>query len=313
MALHRCLCKSIASSIVLIFIGAILSASPSAAQSLTWDSDGIPAPTDGNGLWGTTHALWFNGTADVVWDNVSTALFGAGNGSGPYTVTIDDASGTVSAAGLTFLAAGTGNYTIAGSGAATLTLSNSNPIINLNGATVAATISAPIVGGFGTTITSTGSGLIINGGGTLTVSGANVYSGDTTITGNATVNVANSGSIGASATPAAVYVGYIRTGDTGDTSTLNLAGNSTLTAANLFIDYNYAQITASTTAGSTLNVNGNNTLNVDNIIIDAGRSSGNTKGGDGTLKLGSGADARIKRLRRCGKQCYPARYCELRL
>ena len=233
----------------------------------------------------------FGLTAPPTWFGITSAprCSAQGNGSGPYTVTIDDASGTVSAAGLTFLAAGTGNYTIAGSGAATLTLSNSNPIINLSGATVAATINAPIVGGFGTTITSTGSGLIINGGGTLTVSGANAYSGDTTITGNVTVNVANSGSIGASATPAAVYVGYIRTGDTGDTSTLNLAGNSTLTATNLFIDYNYAEITVSTTAGSTLNVNGNNTLNVDNIIIDAGRSSGNTKGGDGIFKLGSGA------------------------
>lgn len=195
MALHRYLCKSIASGIVIIFVGVILSASPSAAQSLTWDSDGNPPPTDGSGLWDTAHALWFNGTADAVWDSVSTAVFGAGNGSGLYTVTIDDVSGTVSAAGLTFLAAGTGNYTIAGSGTATLTLSNSNPIINLNGATVAATISAPIVGGFGTTATSTGSGLIINGGGTLTMSGANAYSGDTTITGNVTVNVPNSGSI----------------------------------------------------------------------------------------------------------------------
>src|SRR4051794_440179 len=74
------------------------------AANLTWDSSGAnPAnPADGSGLWNsTTAANWSNGASDIVWDNVSTAVFGSHNGAAG-TVTIDDPSTTVTAAGITF-------------------------------------------------------------------------------------------------------------------------------------------------------------------------------------------------------------------
>ena len=289
-----------------VFVVAVLFVVPkSEAANLTWDSSGAhpAAPVDGSGLWDTNGAntVWSSGASDVVWDNISTAVFGAGNGSAPYTATIDDASGGVTAAGLTFNSAGTGNYTIASTTVApnispdTLTLSGSNPIIGLAPG-VSATISAPITGGFGTSNTTTGSGLTINGTGMLTVSGPNSYTGNTTIMYGGTtqtgtnVILGGNGSLGSTASPATVFIGYNTTASATDRSTLTMTGSSTLTAATLNIDFVFNNAsTVSATLGSTLNVNGNNTINVGSIIIDNGTHGSNTKGGAGSLILGSGA------------------------
>ena len=271
------------------------------AANLTWDGSGThpAAPVDGTGLWDTAAAFWTSGGAsDVVWDNASTAVFGAGNGSAPYTVTIDDVSGTVSAGGLTFNSAGTGNYTIAASGGDTLTLNVLNPIIGIAPG-VSAAISAPIAGAFnsyaggspvtGLVIKDTGS----TSTGTFTLSGINTYTGSTVIESNGTANtgtavvLSGNGSLGSAS--ANIYIAANPTATATDTSSLTLQGTSSITAATLTLDFNFGEGTISTTAGGVLNVNGTNTINANTITTTAGRNSGNTKGGFGKLVLGNGA------------------------
>ena len=131
----------------------LLSADISRATTLTWDSSGLnpTAPTDGTGNWDTTTAAnWSNGTVDAVWTTGNTAVFGSNNGTA-NTVTIDDASGTVSTAGINFNAAGSGDYTIAASGADTLTLTAP---ITVNAGSP--TIRAPIAGTAGLTMAGNG-------------------------------------------------------------------------------------------------------------------------------------------------------------
>src|SRR5271170_6209603 len=86
--------KSLA--LMLAVMPAALWSSAAVGANLTWDSSGShpAAPVDGSGNWNTLTADWSNGTVpDVVWDNVSTAVFGSGGTAG--IVTINDASGTV--------------------------------------------------------------------------------------------------------------------------------------------------------------------------------------------------------------------------
>ncbi|HZZ27831.1 MAG TPA: hypothetical protein VFE46_07455, partial [Pirellulales bacterium] len=181
--------------ICLVSVVCAIAAFRAKAANLTWDSDGVPPVTDGSNFWDTlpTNIFWFTGTSDVVWDSVSTALFGAGNGTAPYTVTIDDGSGTVNAAGLTFNNPGTGaSYTIAASGSDTLTLNVANPLISI-GTGVSAAISAPIAGAFNSsTGTNNTTGLIIKSlsgnTGTLTLSGASTYTGSTIIESSGAAN-----------------------------------------------------------------------------------------------------------------------------
>ncbi len=276
---------------------ALAIASSAWAANLTWDSGGLSPthPADGGGFWDTLTADWSNGTSDVVWDDVSTAVFGDANGAAG-TVTIDDTSGTVTAAGLTFNAPGSGSYTIASNGVDTLTLSGSSPIISVSTG-VSATI-APIVGSFGSYALqgSTATGLIIKGLGTLTLSGANTYSGSTIIENNGAAStgtsvILNGGSLGSSGSN--VFVSFNPTASASDTSSLTLSNGSTLTASELAIDYNFAEGTLSTTVGASLKVSGTDTINADTITTNAGRNSGNTKGGLGTLLLSSGATLQL--------------------
>jgi autotransporter-associated beta strand protein len=139
---------------------------------VTWDAGGSApaAPTDGSGNWNTTtDANWTDGTFDAAWVTGNTATIGANNGPAG-TITINDGSGTVSAAGINFNAAGSGNYVVAATGGDTLTLTA--PTITV-AAGASPIISAPIVGT---------SGLTVAGTGTLTLSGANSYSGNTVVT-----------------------------------------------------------------------------------------------------------------------------------
>lgn len=136
------------------------------AATLTWDSSGAnPAnPTDGSGTWSTGSALWSNGVTDSVWSNAGNdiAVFGNANGAAG-TVTLGSA---VTAGGITFNAAGSGNYLIT---SGTITLAGTTPTITTN---VNATISSGLTGS---------AGLTKAGAGTLTLSGVNSYSGGTFI------------------------------------------------------------------------------------------------------------------------------------
>lgn len=158
--------------------------------SLTWNSNGASTARaqDGSGTWadqsnGGATTNWWNGANNVFWSNSGqdVATFGADNGAAG-TVTL---SGGVTATGITFNPAGSGDYTIAGGGN-TLTLGG--PVT----ANVSATISAPLALGvspninvasgqtltLGGTVTGSG-GLTFNGAGTTILTANNSYSGGT--------------------------------------------------------------------------------------------------------------------------------------
>ncbi|HUB24806.1 MAG TPA: hypothetical protein VL992_05200, partial [Tepidisphaeraceae bacterium] len=268
-------------------------------QTLTWDASGAATSsataTDGSGNWNTlTNSNWFTGTApDSVWVNGDSAVFGNNNGAAG-TVTINDASGSVSVGTITFNPASSGGYTIAAAAGDSLNLSaaNSNPLITVSSG-VSATIAAPIGGSFNSYSSgSSQSGLIINGLGTLTLTGNSNYSGSTIIendgtSGTGTTVDLNGGTIGN--TGSNFYVGLSSSGGETDESTLTLNNNATLNASDLVVSFNFGESTESTTLGSSVIVAGNATMNVNEIQIDAGRNSSNTKGGEGSIVLDSGA------------------------
>jgi autotransporter-associated beta strand protein len=211
-------------------------------QTVTWDSSGTTpaAPVDGSGFWDTTTGVnWSNGGSDSAWTNGNVAAIGNGGTAG--TITIDDGSGSVTAAGINFNAVGSGSYVVAGQGSDSLVFTGSGTI-NTASSTTSATISAPIAGT---------SGVILNGGGGISLSGNNSFTGGLTIN-NGSVTVASGGNLGASTnnvflgTPAGTTVGTLAIAD-GITTTIGSLVNATNTAA--------ATNTISIGNGSTLNIN----------------------------------------------------------
>ena len=158
-----------------------------AYADLKWDAGGThpTAPADGAGTWNTTTATWSNAATDIAWPNDTTiADFGSANGAaGTGTLGVP-----ITAGGLAFTAAGSGNYTIASS---TLTLSGP-ATITATGA-IAPTISSAIAGTNGLNyIGSTGTTVS-----TLILSGPNTYSGTTTLT-SGLVETSNNAAFGTS-------------------------------------------------------------------------------------------------------------------
>ncbi len=140
----------------------IFAQTPGSAGALVWN-----AGTDASGNWNATSAVWGTGTANSAWVNGSVAAIGNGGAAGTITI----ASSGISVSGITFnavSAASPGQYTIAGSGSNSLTLTG-NVTATMNSD---ATISAPLVG--------TG-GLVVVGLHNLTLAGANTYTGPTSI------------------------------------------------------------------------------------------------------------------------------------
>jgi len=161
-----------------LLIGLFSLASTLHAANYTWDSTaGGGLPVDGAGAWNTTGTNWWNGAIDSAWTNLTTdtAVFGASNGTaGAITV------GTVTVGGITFNAAGSGNYTLSGG---TITLGGATPTITAN---VNATIGSTLAGS---------AGLTTGGGGVLTLIGANSYTGATVVS-NGTLQIGNGGTAG---------------------------------------------------------------------------------------------------------------------
>jgi autotransporter-associated beta strand protein len=124
----------------------------------------------GNGSWNTSTPDWFTGSADTAWPADAIAAFAGTAG----TVTL---ATSVNADALTFTTAG---YTITNTdGVSVLTLDGNNPTITVpTGNTT-----------IGCTIAESGAGAVtVNGPGTLALTGANTYTGGTTISG-ATLSV----------------------------------------------------------------------------------------------------------------------------
>ena len=188
---------------------------PAAANTNTWDNGtlNVSGPTDGGGNWLVSGSNnWWNGSGYSAWNSSNTAQFGFASGhTTAYTVTLDPAG--VTAAGIVFQDRA---YTLSGS---TLTLGGSSPTITVNRA-AGGTISSVLAGT---------AGLLKTGTGSLTLSGANIYTGGTTISQGTIV------AGGASALP----TGTITLGDANSGTnaiTLSFGGNTfsnPITVANL--------------------------------------------------------------------------------
>jgi fibronectin-binding autotransporter adhesin len=193
------------------------------AADLQWSANGVTPGGGGTGTWNTTTPLWFNGATFQTWNNAAldNAVFGGTAG----TVTLGVA---ITAHNLTF---NTSGYTVTGN---TLTLGGVSPTIGVvSGGS--ATVGSVIAGT---------AGLTQAGPGTLILTGANTYTGGTTISAG-TLQIGNGGSTGSVAgnivdnaalvfnrTGTLTYAGVISgTGSVtkSGTSTLTLTGNSTYT------------------------------------------------------------------------------------
>ena len=200
------------------------------AANVTWDADTTTTGAqDGSGTWDAITANWWTGSANTTFNIATTPpdmpIFGALNGVAG-TVTLGSA---INSSNIIFNAPGVGNYTIAGSGANTLTLTNGVAIL----ANVDATISASFMGS---------SGLTVSHGAGSTPSGVLILSGDNSaLTGTFNIgeNANNPNGVGAANTTCAVRplsntalgTGTIAFNSQGNQSTprLELPGGITLT------------------------------------------------------------------------------------
>ncbi len=165
----------------LIAVSLVAATFQTAQAQLFWDVNSTNAGSsdtgDATGTWNSTNTNWTtdgaNGTATPgIWDSTNTpvAEFSAAGGAtgSSYTVHVADAESTN---GLTF----DDTLVTVDSTGGTLTLAGATPAINIPGAGNQATISAPLAGANGFTYTG-GNSLT-----TLVLSGANTYSGSTSI------------------------------------------------------------------------------------------------------------------------------------
>ena len=136
-------------------------------QTITWDADlGTSGAQDGSGAWVTAGINWQSAGNNVAWTDGNAAVFGVDTTTN-CTVTLGN---NVAPAGITFNAAGGGNYTIAGTNSIMLT----NSVVIAAGGSPA--ISA-LINGSGTLVASGAPG------GALTLSTPNGYTGGTVVNG----------------------------------------------------------------------------------------------------------------------------------
>jgi fibronectin-binding autotransporter adhesin len=149
-----------------VAVAAVLASVETRAAVFTWDADvGTIDAQDGAGVWDNLNSTnWWNASMNTQWDSTTpdSATFGTATGAAGI-VTLGS---NITVGNLTFNPAASGIYTIAGGGN-TLTLSNS-----AIAGSAGAVISASLAGSTG--LTSTNSG-------TIRLSGANTYSGATSV------------------------------------------------------------------------------------------------------------------------------------
>jgi len=286
----------------------------SPAANLTWDANsGLAGAQDGSGTWDTNTATWWNGAADVAWNNATPDVptFGAANGvSGTVTLGTNITSGNIF-----FNAASVGNYTIIG-GANSLSLTGRTIVPNISG-----TIAANINGGQVVVAHSTGNAPI----GVLTLSGNNSFTGGLVIGPNdAGINggAANSTSAVRANSSFAFGTGNISFNSQGNASSprLELTGGITITnqlnaisgrnnpsqAVESFSGANALLGNITTGAGGgqySIQVDGSSTLTLSNLIIQAngGRSVGLRGSGNGSVNgIISGGPASTNSLVKSG-------------
>ena len=278
------------------------------AADLQWSPNGVTPGGGGTGTWNATiPPPWFNGATFQTWNNAAldNAIFGGTAG----TVTL---GGAITAHSLTFNTTG---YTVGGGGANTLTLAGATPTISMASG-ISATISSVIAGT---------AGLTKAGLGTLILTGANTYTGGTTIsagtlqigngaTGSVVGDIVDNAALVFNRTGTLTYAGVISgTGSVtkSGTATLTLTGNSTYTGgttinAGTFVVSTDANLGAASGGlsfgGGTLQSTASFTSNRNVTLIGAGTFNTNaattltlggaitgsgslTKSGTGTLTL----------------------------
>ena len=144
------------------------------AADLTWDADtGTTGAQDGVGNWNTVANNWWDGAANVTWNNATpdNAIFGAASGAAG-TVTVP--SNTTNTVGnITFNAPGSGVYNIAAGSSTTSKLNLSgNPTINV----ASGVFATNLVVFSGTSFTKLGAGTFV-----LKAGAANINSGPTVV------------------------------------------------------------------------------------------------------------------------------------
>lgn len=190
------------------------------ANALTWDAlIGSAGVEEGSGIWSTGGTNWWDGAAEVPW-NQAAATFGAG-GSGSHTVSVDAAG--VLASGLAFVPGA--SYTIVGPGAIALA-PDGVATADVDG-TVAANMS-------GTRLTKVGSGKLTlsgdaSGFSAITITDGKLQVGAGGTSGSIVAAVTNNATLAFNRSDASTFPGTI-TGS--GTVELNGSGAVLLTAAN---------------------------------------------------------------------------------
>lgn len=226
---------------LLPIVGTLVLAAPSHASVFYWDGTDTTANADGgSGNWDTALTNWdtlATAGADIAWPSVSSGNDDAAFGGLAGTVTINTG---VAANDLTFTTTG---YNIAGG---ILTLDGTTPTIT---ADANAEIGSQIAGS---------AGLLKAGAATLTLSGANTYTGTTTISGGTLALTGGNNRLATSGT-----LSFAANG------TVNLGGNSQ-TLANLSILTASANTKGTLTNGS-LTLNGASALTITPSVTTGGR------------------------------------------
>jgi hypothetical protein len=270
---------------------------------LTWNANtSSTTPTDGPGVWNLSTAHFTDGTNYIFNspERTQIATFGAGNGSAG-TVTL---GANITIDSLTFNAAGSGNYTIAGGGFSLTLIPGSTITTNVN-----ATISAPMSGGSSTqygavnevikngsaTLTLTGptslayatplrfsaGTTIVDTGGSITLnnawSGVGCYTGD-----NATLTVRGTGTFTDTGSP-----GDLNIADVGGTGVLNVQNSAAITANNLYVGKGSTGLTGSGGTGTVNQTGGTVTAPNISLATNHPASSGTYNLTAGTLSTAS--------------------------
>jgi autotransporter-associated beta strand protein len=197
------LCSSHRQSALVAVISVLLIASPLQAATVFFDVDvnGSPASVgtaSGSYTWQTTYSTlntsaWNTAAtgsknSEVGWTNGDIAQFN--NGTGTFSVDIVTSGLTIGG-----LIVSAGNVTISRSGSGTLALASASAFDVATGASL--TVSAGFSGAFALSKTSTG---------TLTLSGANSYTGITTVSAGV-LNIQNASALGTTSGGTSVTAG----------------------------------------------------------------------------------------------------------
>jgi autotransporter-associated beta strand protein len=177
--------RNFAVSLLLVALAAL---PPAHAASLTWDSNGPTAPPmlNGSGTWNTSTANWWNGAANVTWNNATpdSAAFGSGTNTSAWVTANVVTLGTgITVGNLLFT-----NWNSGSSGTTNMQYQITGNTLTLAGTPTITTRSDGLI-----TSTLVGTGFTKDGAGILRVDGTSTaYTGAATISAG-TLQIGNNG------------------------------------------------------------------------------------------------------------------------